>query len=226
MNPHRPAPPRRPPAFTMLELLVVITVIAILAMLLLAAVTTARRHARDANCKNNLSQMWKAINLYVSSADRKPLFPNLLPQLKISNVTFKEQTHTGLGYLYLKPEYLPDMRSYYCPADPVREPRWEYGWEKNWDVEGKEVQCSYGYRGRHGITDDETAELTLAVLESNPKRMLVAEYYENLKRIHHKGHINILRCNGQVVAVDQSTAYVRFGPTDEDFDDALAVLDR
>lgn len=60
-------------------------------------------------------------------------------------------------------------------------------------------------------------------------RVIIAEHYEthttSVPRIHHKGHINVLRCTGSVEQVGQTTGYVSFGPKKEDIDRALATLD-
>lgn len=53
-------------AFTLVEMLVVITIIAILIALLLPAMSRARESARNATCKNNLSQMGKALEIFSS----------------------------------------------------------------------------------------------------------------------------------------------------------------
>lgn len=50
--------------FTLVEMLVVITIIAILIALLLPALSRARESARDTYCKNNLSQMYKAMDIF------------------------------------------------------------------------------------------------------------------------------------------------------------------
>ena len=53
-------------AFTLIELLVVIAIIAILAALLLPALAAAREKARRTACMNNLSQVGRALEMYLS----------------------------------------------------------------------------------------------------------------------------------------------------------------
>jgi hypothetical protein len=89
-----------------------------------------------------------------------------------------------------------------------------------------QVQCSYGYRGRQGIVPDVDATFTVTTFEEHPQRVLGCDFYEPFfapPRVHHKGHINVLRINGQVERVDRT---VSFGPEAEDFQAALDALDR
>ena len=209
--------------FVLIELLVAMGVIILLSTLLLGVVMRARHQARDASCKNNLCQLWKGVNYY-ANANGDALFLNLETPLRISNVTYASQRATGWGHIY--PRYLKERRIYFCPCDPVRSLEWdEHGW-RHWETEEGEVQCSYGWRGRQGLVADESIALTLAEIDSNPQRVLGCDYYETFTaplRVHHKLHVNVLRCNG---AVEQVREVPSFGPSDEDFEAALGLLDR
>jgi len=63
-------------AFTLIELLVVVAIIAILAAMLLPALAAAREKARRSNCMNNLNQIGKATEMYLS--DYGGFFPGTL----------------------------------------------------------------------------------------------------------------------------------------------------
>jgi len=197
-------------------------IIALLTVLLLGVVMRARHQARDAGCKSNLGQLWKAVNYYANS-HKDTLFVNIASPLRISNAVYKNTQYSGWGHLY--PKYLLDNRILYCPGDPVRDLEWaDFGW-RHWETEEGEVQCSYGYRGRQGIVAEETTALTLSEIERNPQKIIGCDFYETFTapvRVHHPSHINVLRCNG---GVGQVNKIVSFGPEADDFQAALDALD-
>jgi hypothetical protein len=203
--------------------MVAMSIIALLMGLLLGVVLRARRHAHDAKCKGNLTQLWKAVNYYAGTYD-DTLFVNLATPLRISNVIWTNQRATGWGHLY--PKYLRENETFYCPSDPVRGIEWaECGW-RYWETEAGEVQCSYGWRGRQGLVADATVALTLSQLERHPQKVVACDFYEPFTapaRVHHSAHINVLRGNG---AVEQVGEVPSFGPDEADFLDALDALDR
>jgi len=61
--------------FTLIELLVVISIIGILSTLLMANVGGVRERARDAQRKNDINQVQKALEMYKNS-QKPPVYPN------------------------------------------------------------------------------------------------------------------------------------------------------
>jgi len=208
--------------FTLLELLVSMGIIALLAVMLLPIIPMARRHARDAKCKSNLTQIWKTVNIYANNYG-DTLFGNYDTPLLMSNVVYSNGRPTGFGCMY--PLFLKEYEILYCPNDPVRGPEWEYGWA-NWGTPDGEVQVSYGYRGAQGLLSNPDKPITLALVDSHPKKVFAAEFYQPYlvpPRVNHPRHINYLRCWGQV---EQKNLVPSFGPDQEDFDIALTRLEQ
>jgi len=98
-------------AFTLIELLVVIAIIAILAGLLLPALARAREEGRKSVCKENISQLGKAINAYMLNHDE--FFPFSRGPAD-GGINVRAAAMTSLGALY--PEYIKTDKVYKCPS--------------------------------------------------------------------------------------------------------------
>ena len=98
-------------AFTLIELLVVIAIIAILAALLLPALQRAREEARKAACKENVSQIGKAI--YAYTQNNNEYFPFSWAPATESQSSSKDAL-TSIANLY--PQYLYTVRVFRCPS--------------------------------------------------------------------------------------------------------------
>jgi prepilin-type N-terminal cleavage/methylation domain-containing protein/prepilin-type processing-associated H-X9-DG protein len=98
---------RRPAAFTLVEMLVVMAVILLLAGLLAPVLSRARAEARRTACKSQLSQLAKAVQIYL--ADHDWTYPALAarPSLAPGQARLRDALA----------RYVRDERTFRCPAD-------------------------------------------------------------------------------------------------------------
>jgi len=96
--------PRRPRAFTIVEMLVVISIIAVMMALLLPAVQAARETARRMSCSNNMKQLSNAVMQFETSKQYLPAarsFPNFpVPYTKPQNWNSNNSTTQVVSWTY------------------------------------------------------------------------------------------------------------------------------
>jgi len=170
----------------MIEILVSVVIIAILAAMMLPYLAKAREAARNTECRNNLSQLGKAIIMY--SEHHQELMPAVVPAPGESTAEMHNGTErTGLGLLY--PGYNRDHRLFYCPSS-------NYLTKNSFDGWGSErIVSSYFYRG----TADGTETLSMvdkkAIVMDNNRQAAIGRH-------NHGGRfVNMLFTDGHVTGL-------------------------
>jgi general secretion pathway protein G len=102
--------------FTLIELLVVISIIGVLATLIMANFVGVRERARDAQRKNDINQIQKALEMYKQSQS-VPQYPAALPTLAPAYI--KDAPHdpnyinnNSWDYVYTSPSVGTDKLTY------------------------------------------------------------------------------------------------------------------
>ena len=158
--------------FTLIELLVVIGIIGLLAGILLPVLSAARSEARRTYCGSNLSQISKAMQMYV--LEHQSIYPVLAAR------PTKNPGMTSLRDALLP--YLKDSRIFKCPEDR----------QSFFDQEGASYEWNAGLNGR---TQDSVLEQVLG-----PSRTPMMYDYENFHPDHGGGYggKNVVFCDGSV----------------------------
>lgn len=141
-------------AFTLIELLVVIAVILILMSIMLPVVNQVRRSAKRATCRNNLSQIGRALNSYAIT------FENFLPPCEYYafDIWRGGVGWVGLGHLIGNGLNKGDCKIFHCPSLNTR--LWKPSMTGYWDALFGHGMYNYDYlksgiwHGSHRVGED------------------------------------------------------------------------
>jgi prepilin-type processing-associated H-X9-DG protein/prepilin-type N-terminal cleavage/methylation domain-containing protein len=197
--------------FSLIELLVVISIIAILMTMLLPALKRARDAAKQQVCKSHLKQLGIVLSMYESDYNSYVL-PTLLPDGTGGNMAWSKALIRN-GYLPTVaaiPNHiwefhrLPAVSILLCP---MGSDGGGYYWDDGAPYPKARFGGSYGMNGNVGISGYRICRFTklsttIRLVESDSYRIYgyFAAFFG--LRPRHRGHADILFCDGHV---DQAT---------------------
>lgn len=148
-------------AFTLIELLVVMAIIGILAAMLFPVFVQAQERAQQASCLSNLSQMGRALMMYVQDYDEKFHDANDDPATKSVNEAIRpEPAGNGFGAKNINPystwpwfygPYLKNTQIFDCPTSPdktINLPNDNWGYDGNYGYNYDGLSRSVGEPSR------------------------------------------------------------------------------
>lgn len=133
--------------FTLIELLVVIAIIAILAALLFPVFITAKKRAQYSNCRHNIQQWLKAMQMYMNEWNDR------FPWCRATNFAFYDWSNPNAPHTWKTPMFADLMWRYTSKSDGIK---WcqdavlAYGKGGGWSYW---FQCRWSWSGFDRVND-------------------------------------------------------------------------